>query len=72
MYSRVISGSHGNHMVMMLLDTMTNIITSSNTGIIHTGEILSSQTYVTGHVLLLNSLDWTNTGVSFILLAVNL
>ena len=28
--------------------------------------------YVAGHVLLLNSLDWTDTGISFILLTVNL
>ena len=36
------------------------------------GEILSSQTYIAGHVLLLKSLDWTNTGISFIFLTVNL
>ena len=37
-----------------------------------TGEILSSLTHVAGHVMLLNSLDWTNTGISFIFLTVNL
>ena len=31
MHDRVISGSHGNHMIMTSLETMTNIITSSNT-----------------------------------------
>ena len=29
-------------------------------------------TIVDGHVLLLNSLDWTNTGIAFIFLTVNL
>ena len=36
------------------------------------GEILSSQTYVAGHVLLLNSIDRTNTGISYTFLTVKL
>ena len=35
-------------------------------------EIFSSKTYVAGNVLSLNSLDWTNTGISFIFLTINL
>ena len=49
----------------------THIYKTKNTAIC-IGEILLSKTYVAGHILLINSLDWTDTGISFILLTVNL